>query len=194
MRQNSRLELTPGFALLLAGLYCLTTEELFWAFLLGTGLHELGHLAVLALCGQPVRRLRLTAMGATIETGLLPYGQEFLSALAGPAADLLLFVVLRRLWPVAAVLALGLGLFNLLPIWPLDGGRALAALAGRFMSQEEGTVVRQIAAGAAGTFLVLGAASASWLLHLGIWPLLLAAWAILRAFGTARQERAFAAA
>ena len=59
----------------------------------------------------------------------LTYGQDSLVALAGPAANLLLgglFFVLDRQLP--AVLSLGVGAFNLLPILPLDGGRVLYGL------------------------------------------------------------------
>ncbi len=187
---GSKFEVTPGFILVLAAVYCVDPGGLLPAFLLGAGLHELGHLAVLALYRQPIHRLRLTAMGAVLETDTLPYGQEFFCALAGPAANLVLFACLRRVWPTAAVVSLGLGLFNLLPIWPLDGGRALAALAERFTCPEESAVITTIAAGGAMAFLILGAAAASWWFRLGIWPLLLAGWVVLRAMGASHAEHA----
>lgn len=99
-------------------------------------LHELGHFAALRLCGAPVRGIRLGALGAVMEadrTGL-SYGAELLVLLAGPLTNLLCAAALTvpaRTLPglyAAAGTHLALGVFNLLPIRPLDGGQALELL------------------------------------------------------------------
>ena len=52
--------------------------------------HEFGHLLALRLCGGEARRLRVGMLGAVIEVrGAMGYGQELVSALAGPLANLL---------------------------------------------------------------------------------------------------------
>lgn len=99
-------------------------------------LHELGHFAVLRLCGAPVRGVRLGALGAVMnsERSRLSYGAELLALLAGPLTNLLCAVALivpARTLPglyAAAGTHLALGVFNLLPIRPLDGGQALELL------------------------------------------------------------------
>lgn len=130
---RSRLTVSPGFVVLLA-LLCYLDEGLGllgWG-LLACALHELGHVAAVRLLGGGVKGLRLTAVGAELALdGARPlsYGREALAALAGPGVSLLtagLAAGGRRF--LLAGLSLGQGLFNLLPILPLDGGRALGLL------------------------------------------------------------------
>ena len=91
--------------------------------------HELGHLTALALVKAKIERIRLTAFGAEIraDTRYLPYGREIFCTLAGPAVNLVLAVVLARAAGnyLLAGANLFLGVFNLLPLPSLDGGRAL---------------------------------------------------------------------
>ena len=109
--------------------------------------------AALAFGGR-AERLSLTVVGAELSFSYqapLTYGQDSLVALAGPAANLLLgglFFALGRHLP--AVLSLGVGTFNLLPILPLDGGRVLYGLlsdkldpdwADRFLTASAGCLV-----------------------------------------------------
>ena len=128
--------MSPGFLVLLA-LLCYLDEDLGllgWA-LAACGLHELGHVAAVSLLGGRVKEMRLTAVGAELALdGARPlsYGREALAVLAGPGASLLTAVLAaagKRF--LLAGLSLGQGLFNLLPILPLDGGRALQLLASR---------------------------------------------------------------
>jgi len=104
--------------------------------LLSAALHELGHLAAMRVYDARALKICLTAAGVRIERapGLsLNFTQEIAIAFAGPAVSLLLaclcFIV-NRIAPLpplsdCAALNLGFGLFNLLPVRQLDGGRAL---------------------------------------------------------------------
>ena len=123
-----RLEVRPAFVALVCLLFYISPLRVFLPFLTMALLHELGHLAALAMLGVEVKRIRLGALGTTIETGALPPVQEIVCALAGPAVNLLCFWALKERFFGAALFSLLFGCYNLLPVYPLDGGRALRAL------------------------------------------------------------------
>ena len=123
-----RLSVTPGFVALLCFLYYISETEVFLAFLLLSLLHELGHLATICLLGIRVRQIRVGAMGTVISTAPMPLGVEAVCALAGPLVNLFCFWVLRPVYLDAALISLLLACYNLLPVYPLDGGRALRAV------------------------------------------------------------------
>lgn len=89
--------------------------------------HELCHFAAVKLCGGEVLSVTVGATGAEMEVYDLGNRGECISALAGPAGSILL-LILAPVFPTVAVCALVQGLYNLLPIWPLDGGRAVRCL------------------------------------------------------------------
>lgn len=130
----------PGWATLTYWLVGAATAILFFASVL---LHELGH-SVLALREKvPVRSITLFIFGGVAQIGQEPptAGAELRIAIAGPLTSLALAGVAGLsmmaassstvLAAPAAYLArinLMLALFNLIPGFPLDGGRVLRAL------------------------------------------------------------------
>jgi Zn-dependent protease len=123
--------LSPGAIFLGALLFYLGPTPAQAACLAAAALHEGGHLLACAGLGVEVRRLRLTALGAVLDTDVRCGSgrEELLVALAGPAVNLCSVPAglwgHRRLFAGASLL---LGLFNLLPVVPLDGSRALHGL------------------------------------------------------------------
>ncbi len=128
-----------SFFLLLALFGILAGFELLLAAVLAASFHEIGHLGVLRLFSAEEGRLLFHPSGLEWrreEKRLLSYPQEILSLLAGPAMNFLWAAVLGRFaveehWETGFVLSgaqLMLGLFNLLPVLPLDGGKALELL------------------------------------------------------------------
>lgn len=119
--------LTPALFLLLTD-----TPILLAALLPAALLHELAHYAVLHLCGVRTALFTLTGLGASLyvpELHRLSYGAELLSAAAGPLMNLLLWVLLsltgREELTLFAGAQMVLGVLNLLPVRPMDGGRIL---------------------------------------------------------------------
>ena len=115
-RNRTAISVSPTAPLLLALFVMLSSPLLLSALLLAAILHELGHYWVLRRLHARVTAIRITALGAEMQVaGRLSYGGELLAAAAGPAVNL--------------ALALVLGVFNLLPVLPLDGGSLLWNLA-----------------------------------------------------------------
>ncbi len=128
-----RVEVSPGFLLLLGALFWLDEGVglLPWG-LLACAIHEVGHIVASAVWGGHVRGLSLTVVGAELRIDYdapLSYGQDSLVALAGPGANLMFGMLALSLdWKLAAAVSLTIGAFNLLPIPPLDGGRVVYGL------------------------------------------------------------------
>ena len=89
--------------------------------------HELGHLTALWLWDVRIHRVDVNGFGAKIETSPMSAGEELCCALAGPAAGLILWLF-RGCFPLIGLCALLQSVFNLIPLYPLDGGRALRAM------------------------------------------------------------------
>lgn len=107
-------------------------------------LHEMSHSLVARRFDMPIRGITLFIFGGVAEMEDEPTSArgEFLMALAGPVASIvlgLLFLIasgvaLAAGWPSAAavlsylgVINITLAVFNLVPAFPLDGGRMLRA-------------------------------------------------------------------
>lgn len=101
--------------------------------------HELGHWALIRAFRGRVTLLRLSASGAEMAvSGPLSYGRELVCALGGPLVNLLLALGAAQLGAtVFAGLNLTLGLFNLLPMSALDGGKVLSCVISVFWGPEK---------------------------------------------------------
>lgn len=119
---------------------------LFTVLLFGSiTLHEFGHSLTARRLGYEVHRIVLNILGgaAVLDTSARKGSHEFLIAIAGPAVSILLWLLGSMLWPVAwkagmpgtsaliaevSVVNLYLAVFNLLPAFPLDGGRVFRSI------------------------------------------------------------------
>lgn len=124
----------------------ITTALLFFAAIVA---HELSHALVARRRGLPVRSITLFALGgvAQLEKDAEDAKTEFLVSIVGPVASAVIgFVCLLLAWflgwmmmtepttPLMAMLVwlgfinIGLAIFNMLPGFPMDGGRVLRAV------------------------------------------------------------------
>ncbi|MCU1338567.1 MAG: site-2 protease family protein [Bryobacterales bacterium] len=198
---------STGFILTLA----ITTAILFFVSLL---LHELAHSLMARSHGIPVREITLFALGGVsqIEGDSPDAKTEFRIAFVGPLTSLLiglLCLTAARLIPGAVspgklmlawlgFINLSLAIFNLIPGYPLDGGRVLRAL----LWWKSGDVVRATRIAAAtgqvvgGVFIALGIVQfffganygGLWISFIG-WFLLMAAGETRRQAGLTRAIR-----
>ncbi len=121
--------------------------------------HELGHALTARLFGYGTRDITLSLLGGCASLIALPRKgwQELLTAVAGPAVSFALAALaclamavlpLDRWTYVLLVYAkwmnLMLGAFNLLPGFPLDGGRVFRSLMLAFMSRTRATYVAML--------------------------------------------------
>lgn len=90
-------------------------------------IHELCHAVILYALGGRIHRIKISPDGCVMETGELKEWRQFLSILAGPAGSFALLSLCHTM-PKIAVCGLFQGLYNLIPVMPLDGGRLLRLL------------------------------------------------------------------
>lgn len=97
------------------------------AVAISIAVHEMCHYFAVRMCGGQVYSLNISASGLKMRTSSLSAGKELLCALAGPAGSFLLFLLCIRM-PRLALCALAHSVFNLIPLYPMDGGRAVENL------------------------------------------------------------------
>lgn len=85
-------------------------------------LHELCHYSLLRCFGIKPGLLHVGIMGMKLNIPQLSAGKELVCAIAGPLGGGLL-ILLSRWFPRLSLCALVQSAFNLLPVYPLDGGR-----------------------------------------------------------------------
>ncbi|GAA2115685.1 site-2 protease family protein [Kocuria atrinae] len=143
--------------------------------------HEIAHALVGRAAGWPVGRIVLTIMGGHTTFGAVRAspGSTALVSLVGPIANIILagigtaFMLLAPAqnagpgWALLQLLVFAnwiLGLFNLLPGLPLDGGRVVEALVWRLTgSESKGTTVAAWCGRGLAILIVV------WILWQGLW-------------------------
>lgn len=129
MLKFGRIEIAPGFWVLLVTALAVGAGEVMPLAALAALVHELGHIAALRAFGVEIASISLGGFGAEIraDTRYLSYGRDILCTLAGPLTNILLGFLLARVSGdyLFAGANLLLGVFNLLPMSGLDGARAL---------------------------------------------------------------------
>ena len=100
--------------------------------LLAATVHELGHLAAMYFLRVTVEGIVIHPFGARIQAGPMEPGTEILCALAGPLAGALT-IFAWKWFPELALAGLVQTIFNLIPIYPLDGGRVARNICCKFV-------------------------------------------------------------
>ena len=179
MAQKLPISISPQLCIFAAVL--LLTVPLPWllGWLLAVMIHELSHCIMLSLCGKRIEHVIFAINGAKIQTEALSNWQTLLCALAGPAGGLIL-LLLTDIFPQAALCSVLLSVYNLLPICPLDGGRAFLAFLRIFLSDETAAKTLMIVESFVLLALVMLLIVATFLWRLGILPLFVLILLIIR--------------
>ena len=135
-------------------------------------LHELGHIVALCFFGNTPDEIVFGIFGIRIQQNkyMLSELRQIIVVLCGPLVNIVLFVVFflaniifqKQFLLVACATNLVMGVFNLLPVLPLDGGRILLTLLSFFFEEETVRIIMRVvciilllALIIAGVFLVL---------------------------------------
>jgi len=169
----------PGWSHLVYWTIGIITSLLFFASVVA---HELAHSFVARVNGIPVKSITLFIFGgvAQITREATKASTEFIMAAAGPACSLVIGGLFALLWlftqsvsePVA-VMALWLAyvngvlaVFNLIPGFPLDGGRVFRSLLWRFTGNySRSTLIATLVGRGVGYLFILGGILVMFFLH-----------------------------
>lgn len=138
-----KIEIKFLFIAAMVLLMLLDTSGVMLCAFLSSAVHELAHLtALLALKGE-VTTVSFEAFGIRItRVDALLVWEELVVLLAGPLANLLLFLlcVSSNLQSVSLISAVNLwiGVFNLLPVGALDGGRVASLILVKILGEQKG--------------------------------------------------------
>ena len=183
-----KIIVSPAWVAFMGVLYYFDPLDLFTSFFMAILLHEMGHILALLVYGVPVRQFRLELSGAVLVTGSMDYRREIICSIAGPLANLLA-QGLYGTYPVFAFACLLLATINLLPIYPLDGGRILRATLLLHHSESQMMTILYKTALYTAVFLLVIGTSLSLFFHAGIWPLLSCSLLFIRFFQTYCSEK-----
>lgn len=132
-----KITLHPLFLILGVVLFFMGELTLFLVTSLSALLHELGHFVVAEKLGYTMQKIRLMPFGAELYGDFDSFydRDEIYIAMAGPVVNFFVCVIILSLWWLKPSLYnytqevfttnLVMGVFNLLPIFPLDGGRII---------------------------------------------------------------------
>jgi len=134
----SKIKFHPFFIIyVFVCIYCEWFNGVFY-YVVSVVLHEYGHYFVAKILGYESQGIIFNVYGAGLQSNnIFKSKDEVLISLAGPLVNLILIILTICLWwlfPASYIYSIGflrsnlsVMIFNLIPIYPLDGGRILVS-------------------------------------------------------------------
>lgn len=169
---KSQIRVLPTAFLFLALFLLIFPLRWLLAALLSALIHELCHVSMIHSLGLQIYSVSFGPWGAKIQTEPMTPFQEFLCALAGPVGALCL-VLTAKWFPRVAICAAFQSVYNLLPIYPNDGGRALRCLMQLLLPQKLAFMLCDAIECSVLLVLAFIGLYGTFRLHLGLLPLLI---------------------
>lgn len=139
LHRNTNIIIKPAAYIVIAAVFLLLPFKFIAAWLLSILIHELSHIFMLWILRVKIYKITFGAFGASIDTEPMPRLIEALSTIAGPIGGFCMLFFAKWL-PLTSIFAFIQSVYNLLPIFPLDGGRVVRAL----LPEKPATVISSI--------------------------------------------------
>lgn len=139
------------------------------SWIIAASIHEFFHLLSIRLLKINVLSFEIGIFGAKIETEPISNRKELIIALSGPIGALLTLAFACYI-PKIALCAMAQSAYNLLPVYPLDGGRAVRSLFITRIKKEHMMFLEKCVLYS----IIIGVLLVSIALNLGVIPLVIA--------------------
>ena len=158
---RAKIDIRPNTYIYIVLLIFLIPLKWLLAWIFAAVFHEFCHWLAVKLCGGEIYRMTIGLSGAKMECGPMSNKKKLFAVLSGPIGGLIPLLFARWI-PRTALCCWLLSMYNLLPLFCLDGGRAVAILFG-----SKAIVIQRLFLLALSIF----AAYLSVVLHFGLLPL-----------------------
>lgn len=123
--------------LMLAYVYAIGKLELFLYYYAFVIMHEIAHIIIALLLKVDVNEITLLPIGVNANySEKISFIKELIISLAGPLASFLFAILLKK--EEFIIMNLCICLFNLIPIYPLDGGKVIRSFFSLICGNEAG--------------------------------------------------------